>query len=583
MQLSKIRNIKSKKVVAACLIAALGVSTAYSVMASPLDDIAWIQLQQEEVYAELEQIKGAINELEQRKSAVLSQIDSYDAQLVTTIATINSLETSIKNKEEEMEETAAQLEKAEAEEAKQYEAMKSRIQYMYEQGGDLGLASVLLETDGLGSVLNRAEDTQDMYEYDRAELEEYTKTTEKIEKLQADQRKQKSTLLEMKRTQTEVQKRLEDLKSQAQAASENYEAQLTQASQQAVVYQQLIEQQNAEIARLQEVQRQIEEAARIAAEQEAARQAAAAWAAQQAAYEAQMAAQAQAEAQQAAAYEEQQAYTDAGYVDESAYDAGTGVYDAGTGVYDAGTGVYDAGTGVYDAGTGAYDAGTGVYDDGTGAYDAGTGVYDDGAGTYYTDTAYTDASASDTASADTGYTDAGYVDTGYTDTGYVDTGYVDTGYVDTGYVDTGYVDTGYVDTGYTDTTAADTSTDYTYTPSSDGTVTGQDIANYALQFVGNPYVWGGTDLVNGADCSGFVQSVYGDNGISLSRTTYTQADEGIPVSYDEMQPGDVINYGFHTAIYLGDNQIVHAADESLGIIVSDNPAFEPIVTIRRFV
>ena len=543
MQLSKIRNIKSKKVVAACLIAALGVSTAYSVMASPLDDIAWIQLQQEEVYAELEQIKGAINELEQRKSAVLSQIDSYDAQLVTTIATINSLETSIKNKEEEMEETAAQLEKAEAEEAKQYEAMKSRIQYMYEQGGDLGLASVLLETDGLGSVLNRAEDTQDMYEYDRAELEEYTKTTEKIEKLQADQRKQKSTLLEMKRTQTEVQKRLEDLKSQAQAASENYEAQLTQASQQAVVYQQLIEQQNAEIARLQEVQRQIEEAARIAAEQEAARQAAAAWAAQQAAYEAQMAAQAQAEAQQAAAYEEQQAYTDAGYVDESAYDAGTGVYD-----------------------------------DGTGAYDAGTGVYDDGAGTYYTDTAYTDASASDTASADTGYTDAGYVDTGYTDTGYVDTGYVDTGYVDTGYVDTGYVDTG-----YTDTTAADTSTDYTYTPSSDGTVTGQDIANYALQFVGNPYVWGGTDLVNGADCSGFVQSVYGDNGISLSRTTYTQADEGIPVSYDEMQPGDVINYGFHTAIYLGDNQIVHAADESLGIIVSDNPAFEPIVTIRRFV
>ena len=528
MQLSKIRKIKSKKVVAACLIAALGVSTAYSVMGSPLDDIAWIQYQQEQAYAELEQVQTAINDLEQKKSAVLSQIDSYDAQLVTTIATVNMLESSIEKKEKELEETGTKLEEAQAEEAKQYEAMKSRIQYMYEQGGDLGLASVLLGSEGLGNVLNRAEDTQDMYEYDRAELEEYTKTTEEIEKLQATQRRQKSTLLEMKRTQTEVQKRLEDLKAQAQKTSKDYDTALTQAGQQAVAYQQLIEQQNAEIARLQEVQRQIEEAARIAAEQEAARQAAAAWAAQQA----QMAAQAQAEAQAAAAYADQQAYTDAGYVDEGAYyDDGTGVYDDGTGAY------YDDGTGVYDDGTGYYDDGTGVYDDGTGVYDDGTGYYDDGTG-YYDDTAYYDA---------------------------------------------GYVDTGYTDTTYTDTTAVDTSTDYTYTPSSDGSVTGQDIANYALQFVGNPYVWGGTDLVNGADCSGFVQSVYGDNGISLSRTTYTQMNEGVEVSYDEMQPGDVINYGYHTAIYLGDNQIVHAADESLGIIVSDNPAFEPIVTIRRFV
>ena len=540
MQLSKIRTVKSKKVVAACLIAALGVSSAYTVTASPIDDIAWIQLQQQEVYAEMEQLQVAINELEQRKNAVLSQIDSYDAQLVTTIATINQLESQIAKKEKDLETTAAELEKAKEEEAKQYEAMKSRIQYMYEQGGDLGLASVMLGTSGLGSVLNRAQETQEMYDYDRAELDEYTKTTEKIEELQTKQQKQKSTLLEMKRTQTEVQKRLEDLKAQAQNTSKDYDTALAQASEQAVAYQQLIEQQNAEIARLQEVQRQIEEAARIAAEQEAARQAAAAWAAQQAAYEAEMAAQA--EAAQAAAYAEQQAYTDAAY------------YDDGTGAY------VDDGTGYYDDGTGAvYDDGTGYYDDGTGAnYDDGTGYYDDGAGTYYEDTAVYD----DSASYDAGYTDYGY---------------------DTGYTDTTYTDTTYTDTGYTDTTAVDTAADTTYTPSSDGSLTGQDIANYALQFVGNPYVWGGTDLVNGADCSGFVQSVYGDNGISLSRTTYTQMNEGTPVSYDEMQPGDVINYGYHTAIYLGNNQIVHAADESLGIIVSDNPAFEPIVTIRRFV
>lgn len=121
-----------------------------------------------------------------------------------------------------------------------------------------------------------------------------------------------------------------------------------------------------------------------------------------------------------------------------------------------------------------------------------------------------------------------------------------------------------------------------YTPISDGSL-GSEIANYATQFVGNPYVWGGTSLTDGADCSGFVQSVFGDYGINLSRTTYTQANQGTAVSYSEMQPGDVINYGFHTAIYLGDNQIVHAADESTGIVISDDPAYQPIVTIRRFV
>ncbi|HCE78440.1 MAG TPA: hydrolase, partial [Lachnospiraceae bacterium] len=77
---------------------------------------------------------------------------------------------------------------------------------------------------------------------------------------------------------------------------------------------------------------------------------------------------------------------------------------------------------------------------------------------------------------------------------------------------------------------------------------GSAVAAYACQFVGNPYVWGGTSLTNGCDCSGFVQSVYAHFGISLSRTTYTQANEGVAVSYSDMQPGDVINYGFHTAI-----------------------------------
>ena len=111
---------------------------------------------------------------------------------------------------------------------------------------------------------------------------------------------------------------------------------------------------------------------------------------------------------------------------------------------------------------------------------------------------------------------------------------------------------------------------------------GQQIVDYAVQFVGNPYVWGGTSLTNGCDCSGFVQSVFAHFGINLSRTTYTQQYEGKERSYADIQPGDVIYYSGHTAIYMGNNQIVHAANSRDGIKISNDPTYMTIVTIRRF-
>lgn len=125
-------------------------------------------------------------------------------------------------------------------------------------------------------------------------------------------------------------------------------------------------------------------------------------------------------------------------------------------------------------------------------------------------------------------------------------------------------------------------TENTEASSETGTVTGQQIVDYAVQFVGNPYVWGGTSLTDGCDCSGFVQSVFAHFGIKLSRTTYTQQHEGREISYADIQPGDVIYYSGHTAIYMGNNQIVHAANSRDGIKISDDPAYMTIVTIRRF-
>ncbi len=113
-------------------------------------------------------------------------------------------------------------------------------------------------------------------------------------------------------------------------------------------------------------------------------------------------------------------------------------------------------------------------------------------------------------------------------------------------------------------------------------VTGQAVIDYACQFIGNPYVWGGTSLTDGADCSGFVQSVYAHFGISLPRTTYDMVNSGYGVSYEEAQPGDLILYDGHVGLYMGDGTIVNAMNEADGIGIC-NADYANIIAVRRVI
>lgn len=123
-------------------------------------------------------------------------------------------------------------------------------------------------------------------------------------------------------------------------------------------------------------------------------------------------------------------------------------------------------------------------------------------------------------------------------------------------------------------------TDAAETNAAGNVAAGQAVVDYACQFIGNPYVWGGTSLTNGADCSGFVQSVYAHFGVSLPRTTYEMVNAGYAVSYEEALPGDLILYDGHVGLYMGDGTIVNAMNEADGIGIC-SATYTNIIAVRR--
>ena len=453
-----------------CLTLGLMLTISQAVPAGAASRKAQLKQDKAEAQSQLAAQESKINNLEDQKQTLSAEIDQLDSDLVNIMVEIEILDGELSDKEAQIEQTKADLAVAEENKQKQYEAMKKRIQYLYEKGGDDAWAQMLFQASDFTSLLNQAEYVQQMYDSDRNSLEEFKETVQQVKDLGDQLDSEKAELEEMNQEYQNRQASMQTQLEEKKATSSDYDAQIAQAQNQAAQYTELIRQQNAEIQKIEEEEKKAaEEAARKAAE-EAAKKAAAEEAAKKA----------QEEANKKAADEAAKKAAEASKKSSSTSGSNTAASSGSS---------------------------TSSKNNTSGSSSSAATSKDNG-------------SSSSSSSGSSG-------------------------------------------------------SSVSYNP------TGQSVVNYACQFVGNPYVWGGTSLTNGADCSGFIMSIYAKFGVSLPHSSGAMAGCGRGVSYSEAMPGDIICYAGHVAIYMGGGQIVHASNAKDGIKISGNAAYRPIVAVRR--
>lgn len=366
---------------------------------------------------DLKDKKNEINGLKDQQQITADDIKNKSAKLDEILASQKKLQTDITSKQAEIEQNQKDLAAAQEKQQEQYDAMKKRIQFMYENSAEDNIWTAIIESNGITDMLNRIEYVSDVYDSDRALMDSYQAAVEQVKEIGT---KLDNDMNELTAMQDDYEKQQADVEAAIVALEnqkEQYASQIAQAQQQAENYQNIITAQG-----------------KIIQEQEAAAAAAAA---------------------QAAAARANSSPS------SSSYDGG-------------------------GAGKGGSIAGD---------YAAGGGK----------------------------------------------------------------------------------------NPGASTGVSGSSVVSYAMQFVGNPYVWAGNSLTNGVDCSGFVHEVYAHFGISTPRYSKAFKSVGQAVSFDNIQPGDVVVYPGHVAIYAGGGVIVEAQSTKAGITANRNVQCHTILAIRRLV
>lgn len=372
---------------------------------------------------DLKDKKNEINGLKDQQQTTADDIKNKSAKLDEILAAQKKLQSDITSKQAEIEQNQKDLAAAQEKQQEQYDAMKKRIQFMYENSAEDNIWTAIIEAKGITDMLNRIEYVSDVYDSDRALMDSYQAAVEQVKEIGT---KLDNDMNELTAMQDDYEKQQADVEAAIVALEnqkEQYASQIAQAQQQAENYQNIITAQG-----------------KIIQEQEAAAAAAAA-------------------AQAAAA--RANSSSSSGSSSSSSYDGG----------------------GAGKGGSIASD------------YAAGGGK----------------------------------------------------------------------------------------NPSASTGVSGSDVVSYAMQFKGNPYVWGGNSLTNGVDCSGFVHEVYAHFGISTPRYSQAFKSVGQAVSFDNIQPGDVVVYPGHVAIYAGGGVIVEAQSTKAGITANRSVQCHTILAIRRLV
>lgn len=368
---------------------------------------------------DLKDKKNEINGLKGQQQITADDIKNKSAKLDEILAAQKKLQTDITSKQAEIEQNQKDLAAAQEKQQEQYDAMKKRIQFMYENSAEDNIWTAIIESNGITDMLNRIEYVSDVYDSDRALMDSYQAAVEQVKEIGT---KLDNDMNELTAMQDDYEKQQADVEAAIVALEnqkEQYASQIAQAQQQADNYQNIITAQG-----------------KIIQEQEAAAAAAAAAAARA------------------------NSSSSSGSSSSSSYDGG----GAGNG---------------------------GIASD----YAAGGGK----------------------------------------------------------------------------------------NPGASTGVSGSSVVSYAMQFVGNPYVWGGNSLTNGVDCSGFVHEVYAHFGISTPRYSQAFKSVGQAVSFDNIQPGDVVVYPGHVAIYAGGGVIVEAQSTKAGITANRRVQCHTILAIRRLV
>ena len=256
-----------KKIV--CTMLALLISAAQVVSVGAVTEQ---ELREEQAWtsAQLDATYSRIDELWYAKEQLESEISALDADLVNVMVYISVLENDIENKTNEIAQTQENLTKAQNAKEKQYEAMKKRIQYLYEKGGNDAWLQMMMGADNLADLLTRAEYTQKMYDQDRQNLDKYVKTIEEVQKLEQQYSSEKAELEEMHNAYQEQSVMLQAQIDERRAISADCDNEIAYAQQQANEYAYLLAEQTAELERMEAERIAAEEAARAAAEAAAA-------------------------------------------------------------------------------------------------------------------------------------------------------------------------------------------------------------------------------------------------------------------------------------------------------------------------